>query len=130
MDRIARRGWLLGLAALVALPAGAAGPRRRRRQARKPEVAAAPPPPPPPPQIDGPPPPSRIPGLEPAPVPDTGSRPPLADRQPRMRLQLGMPNPPAPFQGQTFSNTDPSPDRRPPAGSWLPSSGASVRLPF
>jgi len=63
-------------------------------------------------------------------VPGTNSRPPLADRQPRMQLQLGVPDTPAPFQGQTFSSTDPSPDRRLPSGSWLPSPGASVRLPF
>lgn len=131
MDRIPRRGWLVAMAALASSPA-AAESRRRRRPPAKPQAAAAAPPPPPP-AIDGPPPPSRIPGLEPAPVPRTGLvQGPLSDREPKPRLSFGLPTASELPQGQTFTRADPTPDRRAPSGggNWLPSPGAMLRVPF
>jgi hypothetical protein len=66
------------------------------------------------------------------PVPSTNARPPLRDTRPQSSLSLGVPTPPEPFQGQTFSGNDPSPDRRQPQGQGLrlPSPGATLRMPF
>ena len=128
---VTRRGWLLGLSALLAGPEAAAAERpRRRRQRPAPPIRAAPNPPPALPMIDGPPPPSRIPGLEPAPVPSTNARPPLEDRLPQPRLSLGVPTPTLLGEGETFHRGDPSPDTRQPQGFRLPSPGATLRLPF
>jgi hypothetical protein len=140
---VARRAWLtrLGLGIGIGLLRGAAAAEPARRQRPRPRAQASQPPPaqpPPPPEpsripdIDGPPPPSSRPGLEPAPVPSTNVRPPLQDTRPQSSLSLGVPTPPEPFQGQTFSGRDPSPDRRQPQGQGLrlPSPGATLRLPF
>lgn len=142
MERIARRSWLLGLAVLVGLPGAAPAQERQQHRRRDrpngamprppatPRVAATPPVPPPP-AIDGPAPPSRIPGLEPAPVPGSAIQGPLADRQPRPQVLLGLPTAPELFQGESFGRADPAPDRRPmPGTEWLPSPGAQLRLPF
>ena len=126
----------MGLAALLTAPANAAEPQPRQKPAprRKKAPAAATKAPPRIPDIDGPPPSASLrPGLEPAPVPNTNPQRPMADRAPQPKLELGVPTPPSPYEGQTFSATDPSPDRRPAqsgGGLRLPSPGATVRLPF
>jgi hypothetical protein len=134
-SEVARRALLAGLGVGLAMgllrDAAAAEPSRRQR----PRSQASQPPPPEPsriPNIDGPPPRSSRPGLEPAPVPSTNARPPLRDTRPQSSLSLGVPTPPEPFQGQTFSGNDPSPDRRQPQGQGLrlPSPGATLRMPF
>ena len=122
-----RRSLILGL---LAQPAAAA-PRRRRAEApAKPSTAAATPPARAP-DIDAPPRPSAIPGLEPAPVPLTNPRRPAGDGAARSSLDLGVPVPSDPYQGQSFTTRDPSPDRRTPQGSiGLPNPGATIRVPF
>jgi hypothetical protein len=129
--RLPRRYWLIGIAALLATPARAQEARRTlRRRAPTPQRAAARAQAAVVPGVDGPPPPSRIPGLEPAPVPNSGLRGPAADRQPRPSVEFGVPTPPVYQQGQTFSADDPAPQVRQPQGLRLPSPGATVRLPF
>ena len=132
-----RRHLLLALAAVAPLPAwGAEAPRRRPRQTRRaprasppaaaaPRAAAAPP-------VDHVPTPSRIPGLEPAPVPSTAARPPRADSEARPSLSLGVPSPREYQQGLTFRDSDPSPEgvRREGSGLRVPAPGATLRLPF
>lgn len=73
-----------------------------------------------------------MPGLDAAPVPRSRLQGSMADRTPRPELSLGLPAPTELFQGETFGRADPAPDRRPMPGngSWLPSPGAILRVPF
>ena len=152
-----RRACLLGLAALLPVPATAAAaaaaarrqPRRAAQPAQPPKQAprsgapagnagkqatatarAAPPWP----QIDGPPPPSRRPGLEPAPVPNGNILPPIGERgRAGPSVSFGVPTPPVLIEGQSFRATDSAPQERQQqqqGGLRLPSPGATVRLPF
>jgi hypothetical protein len=124
-----RRAFILALVLFAAGPA-IAETRPRRRRAKVAATAQAHPPPPLP-DIDAPPPPSRIPGLEPAPVPASNPRRPLADGMAQPSLAFGVPTPPLVALGETFRANDPSPDTRAPGnGLRLPSPGATLRLPF
>ena len=121
---------LAGLATLVGAPARPTEPPHRRRP-RLPIESPAAGTAPALPSIDGPGP-ARNDGLEAAPVPNTNILPPAADSTPRTELDIGVPTPPSPYEGSTFSGNDPNPTRAQEssrATSRLPSPGATVRIP-